>query len=292
MVTIQTFYKCYQMHHHRAKACSLLKLLESKDFHKAEDILDPIWGFEQDDYERMLKIEMRANLFHAIDTLFTLYFCLQPENDKVDDIGLFKNLNKRNFYYERIRTIATEGEKALDIFAKVVDFGEQKIEFGQYLFYYGFKQEKFPPGLGASLEALKHALFLLATELNDTAEYNSYKHSLRSIPAFSEFAFAKADTMEIVASFDAKNSMTYFQELKNNGFSYHTKVFDTPRDYRVTLLASNLIYNIIMFRRASIVRDLPSIPLTYYSKENVEKCFERGNDTFQFTNTFTPTETK
>ena len=160
---------------------------------------------------------------------------------------------------------------------------------GNIYFIMLLKKKKIRPGLNETLEAIKHALHLLATELIDTAEYNSYKHSLRSIPAFSEFAFAKADTREIVVSFDAKNSITYFQELKNNGFTYHTKVFDTARDYRMTLLASNLIYNIIMFRRASIVRDIPVIPLGYYSKESVDDCFKRSNDAFQFTNTFTPT---
>lgn len=289
MVTIQTFYKCYQMHHHRAKACTLWKLLENKAFIKSEEIVDPMWGFEQEDYERMLRIEMRTNLFHAIETLFTLYFCLQPdENGKVDDLGLFRNLNKKNFYYEQIRIIASDKDISLNKLDEIVQFNEEKVKFGQYLFYYAFKKEKFPPGFDDSLEAIKDGLFLLATELNDTAEYNSYKHSLRSIPAISEFAFANADTLEIVMKFDAKNSITYFQEFKDNSFSYHTKVFDTYRDYRMALLASNLIYNIIMFRRASIVRDLPGIPLAYFSKENVEACAERNKDAFQFTNKFAP----
>lgn len=289
MVTIKTFYKCYQMHHHRAKAITLMKLLDDKNFLKAEDIIDPRWGFSQDDYERMLKIELRTNLFHAIETMFTLYFCLQPnDKGKVDDFGLFKSLNKRNFYYEQIKSIAKDGNKILDVLDSIVEFDGKKIKFGQYLFYYAFKQEKFPPGLDDSLEAIKHALHLLSIELSDTAEYNSYKHALRSIPAISEFAFAKADTLEIVMSFDAKNSMTYFQEFKKNGFSYNTKVFDTNRDFRMTLLASNLIYNIIMFRRASIVRDLPEIPLSYFVKENVDACAKRGDDAFQFSNTFKP----
>ena len=157
----------------------------------------------------------------------------------------------------------------------ISDFNGEKVKFGQYLFYYAFKQEKFPAGLNKSIEALKYALVLLASEMSDTAEYNSYKHSLRSIPAYTEFALANPDTMEIVMKFDTKNSMTYFQELKDGGYSYNTKIFDTERDFKMTLLSSNLICNIIMFRRASIVRDLPKIVLAYYSKENVEKCAER-----------------
>ena len=148
MITTQTFYKCYQLHHHRAKASMLLKLLESKDFYNAGDVIDSMWGFDQDDFERMLKIEMRANLFHAIDTLFTLYFCLQPDtNGKVDDLGLFRNINKRNFYYDQIRLIATDGTKALAILDSIIEFGEQKIKLGQYLFYYAFKKEKNPSWL-------------------------------------------------------------------------------------------------------------------------------------------------
>jgi hypothetical protein len=280
------------MHHHRAKATILRKLLETTDFLKSEDVIDKVWGFEQEDYERMLRIEMRANLFHAIDTLFTLYFCLQPNNDaKVDDFGLFRNLNKRIFYYEKIREIAEKGTSALDILNTEVNFNGQKIKLGQYLFYYAFKQDKFPPGLSDSIEAIKYALHLLAIEMSDTAEYNSYKHALRSLPAFTEFAFANPDTMEILVKFDAKNSMTYFQELKNGGFSYNTKVFDSERDFRMTLLASNLVCNIIMFRRGAITRDMKAIPVGYYSKESVDECAERGENTFQFTSTITTKKT-
>ncbi len=277
------------MHHHRAKATILKRLLDDNKHFDAGDIIDQIWGFDQEDYERMLKIELRANLFHAIDTLFTLYFCLQPgEDGKVDDLGLFSNLNKRAFYYEQIRAIATSGTKALDNLDSMIEYNGEQIKFGQYLFYYAFKQEKFPPGLDQSLDAIKHALYLLAIEINDTAEYNSYKHALRSLPAISEFAFAKADTLEIVMSVDTKNSMTYFQEFKNNSFSYNTKTFDSSRDYKTTLLASNLIYNIIMFRRASIVRDLPEIPLPYFCKDSIDECVKRDEKASVFTNTFTP----
>lgn len=290
MVTIRTFYKCYQLHHHKAKAITLMKLLENGDMWKAEDIMDSIWGFNQEDYIRMLRIEMRANLFHAIDTLFTLYFCLQPDdNNKVDDLGLFRNLNKRKFYYDQIKLIAAGGVQSLNIFDTTVEFENNKIKYGQYIFYYAFGQENFPPGLEDSLEAIKYGLYLLSSELSDTAEYNSYKHALRSLPAFTEFALAKADTKEIIMSFDTKNSITYFQEFKNNSFSYNTKVFDTERDFRMTLLASNFIYNIIMFRRAAIVRDLPGVPMGYYSKENINLCVERGGNSFQFVNTFKPT---
>jgi hypothetical protein len=80
MISIQTFYKSYQIHHHRAKATILKRLLESRDFLNSDDVIDKVWKFEQEDYERMLKIEMRVNLFHAIDTLFTLFFCLQPDS--------------------------------------------------------------------------------------------------------------------------------------------------------------------------------------------------------------------
>lgn len=74
MITTKTFYKGYQLHHHRAKAGVLINLLGNEEFIKAEDIIDPIFGFNEDDYKRMLRVELRANLFHAIDTLFTRYF--------------------------------------------------------------------------------------------------------------------------------------------------------------------------------------------------------------------------
>lgn len=287
MITTGNFYKTYQLHHHRAKATVLKKLLHEKVF-KAGDVIEPMWGFNDADFERTLRIEMRTNLFHAIETFFTLYFCLQPEeNGIVDDQHLFYNLSKRSFYYKNIKAIS-DGTDDLSILQKKVRLHDEDIRFGQYLFYFGLKQDKFPPGLDDCLNAIKYGVQNLAHELNDTAEYNSYKHALRSLPAFLEFAFAKRDTLEIVQSFDAKHSMTYFQEFKDNSFSYETKMFDTERDFRMTLLASNLIYNIIMFRRASMVRDLPGIPLAYYSKESIDECLKRNVMAIEFRNSFKP----
>lgn len=287
MITTSNFYKSYQLHHHKAKAAILNKLLQEQTF-KAEDLIEPLWGFSKEDYDRTLRIEMRTNLFHAIETLFTLYFCLQPDDKgKVDDQKLFYNISKRAFHYDKIRKIA-DGTDDLSVLQTNVKFGEVDVQFGQYLFYYGMMQDKFPPGLEDSLEAIKHGLRNLAIEMSGTAEYNSYKHALRSIPAILEFAFAKKDTLEIVQSFDTKNSMTYFQEFKDNSFSYETKIFDTDRDYKMTMMASNFIYHIIMFRRASIVRDLPQIPLGYFGKEDVDDCLKRNVPAIQFTNSFKP----
>jgi hypothetical protein len=285
MISPSTFYQSYQLHHHRAKAIVFKKLLD-EGILNANDVIDPIWSFTKDDLERTLRIEMRTNLFHAIETFFTLYFCLQPdENGNVDDLNLFYNLSKRSFYYKNIRAIADGGDN-LNILNQNVRVNCEEIRFGQYLFYYGLKQDKFPPGLVDCLDAIRYGILSLANEMSDTAEYNSYKHALRSLPAFLEFAFAKRDTLEIVQSFDAKYSMTYFQEFKDNSFSYETKVFDTERDFKMTLLASNLIYNIIMFRRASIVRDLAGIPVGYYSKESIDDCLKRNISTIEFKNSF------
>ncbi|HMG66460.1 MAG TPA: hypothetical protein VK588_02205 [Chitinophagaceae bacterium] len=290
MITIRAFYKSYQLHHHRTKTVLLRKLLDDDTgFFKAEEVVDSTWGYTGEDYRRSLRIEMRANLFHAIETLFTLYFCLQPDkNGVVNDAGLFQNLNKRNFYYNGIKKIAENPEESLKILDQIVKFGDLEMKFGQYLFYYGAKPEKLAGHLETSLEAIKHALHLLAIELNDTTEYNSYKHALRSVPAILEFAFVKPDTMEVITAFDTKDSMTYFQELKENGFSYVTKVFDSERDHRMTLLASNLIYNIIMFRRACIVKDLPLMAAGFFSKESVDQCAIHSTDSYKFTNSFKP----
>ncbi len=178
MVTTNTFYKSYQLHHHRAKASILKKLLDEASF-KAEDLVDPVWGFNDDDYERTLRIEMRTNLFHAIETFFTLYFCLQPDaNGNVDDLSLFHNISKKSFYYEKIRKIS-DGTDDLSVLDKMVKFNREKVKFGQYLFYYAFKKEKFPPGLDECLESIKYGVRNLANEMHDTAEYNNYKHALR-----------------------------------------------------------------------------------------------------------------
>src|SRR5690606_26961069 len=143
MITLQNFYSNYQLHHHRAKATMLVKLLKEKDFIKAEEIIEETWGFKDQDYQRMLRVELRANLFHAIETLFTLYFCLQPDKDGlVHDTLLFSNLSKKKFYYDKIRDIG-QGSDNLDNLDALIEHGGRKVTLGQYLFYFGLQQDKF-----------------------------------------------------------------------------------------------------------------------------------------------------
>jgi DnaJ-domain-containing protein 1 len=132
MVTPNTFYKSYQLHHHRAKA-GIFKAMLDNELLKAENLVDTRWAFNDEDLGRTLRIARCGKMFYAIETFFTIYFCLPPvEHGTVDDLSLYYNLSKRLFYYENIRNIA-EGRDDLSVLEKEVQFGNSTVLFRQYL---------------------------------------------------------------------------------------------------------------------------------------------------------------
>lgn len=83
--------------------------------------------------------------------------------------------------------------------------------------------------------------------------------------------------------------MTYLTDLKDNRYSYETRIFDTLRDFKMTQLCSNLIFNIIMYRRISISGKAPDpkgVIVAYYGKDQVEDCLKRNIDLAKFSQSF------
>jgi len=99
----------------------------------------------------------------------------------------------------------------------------------------------------------------------------------------SAITFTNVEDEKKIFKFDAKNTMTYFKDLKEEGVSYVTKMFDSDRDFSLTLLASNLLYKIIMFRRAAIVRDIPGVVYSLFRKSEVDECAKKSDTWFELT---------
>ena len=154
---------------------------------------------------------------------------------------------------------------------------------GHYLFYYGIDgNEKFKEVFGEkllqSLEAIKYGIRMIAKDFIDRDEYNSYKHGLRIIPAFKNISFFKVGTMEQVVNWDLEESMSFFGRTKSDEESkIITKVFDPNRDYQMAYFCSNLISNMIYYRREAF--DTKKDPkalmgLQFFSEEAINNCYK------------------
>lgn len=242
------------------KQATYKNILDNLD--KAEPIvLHGVEHYSKEDYIKTLKSSIRVTYFHCVETLFEIIFAIEygirsEANEHQDELILERLLNanyRRNF--DRIGKMALRDPKELrslddKIFLKKID---HEITILQYIFYYTLTPRTFSIGsqwwekLDPSLNAIKEALIAFANDFFDRSEYNSYKHGLRIIPLKTKFE-ALGPEGKTLLSFDFADSMTFLQQTKDE-FSLITKKFDTERDYQMTVLASELMANIINIRK-------------------------------------------
>ncbi|MVM42306.1 hypothetical protein GO730_39115 [Spirosoma sp. HMF3257] len=179
-----------------------------------------------------------------------------------------------------IREIA-ENETALDFLNETVTFMGYQISIAHYLFYPCLLPTgKFPDEVfehvKESIDAAAYGIRRIATDFIDREEYNAYKHGLRLIPASSKLQFADPDTMKIQLEWDISQSMSYYVKTKKPGdIRIETKLFDSERDYRMTLFCSNLIYNLVYYRQVMFYKpDDPKAQLAihFFEKEAIDEC--------------------
>ena len=145
-----------------------------------------------------------------------------------------------------------------------------------------FSNDKFPQevfeNIKESIEAIKYGIRTIATDFTKREEYNAYKHGLRIIPSVSKFMIADANTMEVKMELDLSESMSFYVKTKlPDELKVVTKVFDAERDYQMTYFCSNLINHLIFYRRIAMKFEkdnekFTKIPITFFSKEQIEKC--------------------
>ena len=130
-----------------------------------------------------------------------------------------------------------------------------------------------------SIEAIKLALRILATEFSDRKEYNSYKHGLRILPALQKLAVCDPDTMQEQFSWNLDSSMTFYSyDKKTKETTYTTKTFDSERDLRMTSICSFLLWNMIKFRDVAFNKDKKdkdykfTIPI--FGKDQIEEAIK------------------
>lgn len=182
--------------------------------------------------------------------------------------------------YKMIRDIA-ENDIALDFLDEQIIFQGYTVSAAHYLFYPCIMPTgKFPEELfdhiRESLDAAKYGIRMIASDFIDRDEYNAYKHGLRLIPAMQKLMLADPETMEVRFEWDTSQSMSYYVKAKKPGsVRVETKLFDSERDFGMTLFCSNLIYNMVYYRQLMMYKpddDTEQFAVHFFGKEEIEDC--------------------
>jgi len=277
------FYDTYLSSYHGTKATYLKHILENIEKFEAEFFKKELATDKKDDFRRTIKSDLRQTYFHAIESFFELFLSLNPKGKKVlDDENILFNLTNSNWKgnYKKIKEIA-ENEKALDFLDEEITVLDKKVSIGNYIFYMGLFNMDKHPGLKTqidnSIDAIKYGVKIIARDFTNREEYNAYKHGLRIIPAVSEIMFADIETMETKFGWDLTDSMSFYTPTKNpDELTVVTKLFDSERDYQMTLFCSNLISHMIFYRKMSMNKEKEKgngqIAVRFFGKEPIENC--------------------
>lgn len=257
-INYKAFYTQYAYNYHLYKVTTLSSILDKTEAFQKDYLAADISDYDETDYTRFLKGEIRVTCFHVIETLFELIFGLEPKDGKCTDFELLKEISTSNFQknYSRIERIATDESELHFLDLETPQFGNHLLWL--HIFFFAPPLEKLgvPEMLQDSYEAIKLFLREAAKTFTRRYEYNAYKHGTRILNAFQEFGWSDVDGTNSF-SYDLSDSMSFFTVEKVNGMPVNevvtTKMFNTKKDIKMILLATKLITNIIRRRRWVLV---------------------------------------
>lgn len=296
------FYKTYLSEYHLYKVQTLKLAMDNHNEFFEKSLHNNPNLEELERYLRMLKLDIRQNYFHCMETMFTLLIALDPFKFGFEDENLLYRITTIDIesLYSRIQTFAND-DKGLNFIRKTMRLGnsKKKPHVGKYIFYKGIaefnnKFIKFNNEFNDSIEAIIYGIKLLAIDFSDRDEYNSFKHGLRLVPSMNKLIFADPQTLKPRLEFDLSDSISFYKRQKKTdkteSIESVTRVFDTERDYRMTTFCSHLISSMIESRRAmyfqSSLRTNGEVAVRMFDKEMINKC-ATANPTAVFTHKMT-----
>lgn len=260
-------------------------MLDNLPKHEKEIFTKDLDEEEKACFRCILKSDLRQNYFHAIETFFELFFALNPKGKaKYDDPNILFNLanSAGPETYSKISQI-DQNENSLEFLDEKIKFSGYEISIGHYLFYMGiFKvpatSDELQKEINQSIDAIKYGIKIIASDFTNREEYNAYKHGLRIIPAVKTIMLGDLKTNEIKVKWDLSDSMSFYLKTKSpNEVKIVTKLYDSERDYSMTMFCSRLIYHLIFYRRLVFKFEKDAIkyqkfPITFFGKEPIAKC--------------------
>ncbi|MGF7218823.1 hypothetical protein GGR92_005002 [Spirosoma lacussanchae] len=277
------FYQTYLKNYHRIKALYLKQLLDNPASIEPDPFHVGYGERNNDEISLTLRSDLRQTYFHAIETFFEVFLALKPQGTTlIDDTELMVRLTNAKWQenYKAISCIA-EDDQALAFLDNLVTFSGRQISVANYLFYpIVLPDGSFPKqvlnDVANSIEAIKYGIRTIAIDFTDREEYNAYKHGLRLIQASSKLALANPDSLEVHIEWDISQSMSYYTRTKTPGeIQIITKLFDSERDFKMTLFCSNLIHSMIYYRQLMMYRAKEpdaQVAIRFFGRDEIEDC--------------------
>ncbi|MGB2525777.1 MULTISPECIES: hypothetical protein [Flagellimonas] len=256
MLSSEHFYNYFQLNHFDYKQESNRYLLEMDEETFPRTFKGIING-NRKDYDRTIRMDIRFTFLLSVEALFEFIFALLPEKDgTMNDKRILQRLAQRKHNNEEIRKFA-KGEKNIldETFSKILFFTmeqeERQMPFIQHLFYAGVEQDKVKHDISKCVDVIYRSLKVLASELANRTELNSYKHGLKAIPFFKTIEVFDPETEERLMEYDMENTLTnYVWDAKNKVSRFETQALDYERDILLTHWTSNLIANMVQSRKS------------------------------------------
>lgn len=280
------FYRTYMVDYFLYKQAMYKNILDGYDELESK-ILKDVTGQVKADVIKTLKSSIRITYYHCIETLFEIIFALDKginhELNHHQDELILQRLSNSDFRknFKRIEDIALPNSKELARFDRTLslDVVGEEISILRYIFYYTITPKNNTIGnewwarMPESLEAIKLALTAFAKDFSDRTEYNAYKHGLRVLPLTQKFEAWETETNKKILNLDFHDAMTFLTESKDE-FSITTRNFDTERNYKMTILASQLIANIVNIRKSAYSNPKEEALIMFFE---TDKVMDSGN---------------
>jgi len=213
-------------------------------------------------FKRLLRTEMHFLYFQILEALFKLIFAVKEHNQQVWLALSFGEKDETHFFshtYKEIeKLVSTEGIKVFVNENIKLNKG-QTINSCDWIFYFIHDLDAWlsKDELKKNKKNIESFLQTFAKDFTDRGEYNAFKHGLRFYNSSSEVSFGEEGA--IPTSFGKhEDTITYLekyakdQDEKYMRVSRVSKSFDFERDYRMCLVAYELIFNIFYSRKKLI----------------------------------------
>jgi len=247
----EEFFDGFQINHFDYKQINNRRLLELSDEEIESRISDLIAGSKQD-FIRSVRADIRFTFLLSIETLFELVMALLPDRKgRINDKNILLTMVQKKPNYEDIRNFAFGKASKLDLLHTHVKYTNGKKETVlRHIFYYKIWDNQNENEIVASLKVIQDSLKILAKELTNRDELNSYKHGLRGIPFLKNLKFLQVDNPNKELNLNLGDSVTFYSyNKKSKSHEFLTKSFDSERDMLLTHYVSNLVFNIIEPRK-------------------------------------------
>lgn len=238
------FYKAYHIDYWRYKLFLLQNIISYYDSVK-EFLHASLGDVDDENFRRMLKVEIHFIYFQIVEALFELIFALENQ----DDLYLWYNLTVSDWRknYTRIREEIAKGQ--IHFLDRIVKIKEVTLPLIQYLFYFIYDSGLAGNDKIKNYDVIKRALVIFAKDFSDRDDYNAYKHSMRLYQSPVKLGIVPDGSSDLELIAQASDTLTYLHIDQKGRLVETIKAFDVKRDFNMSVLCSNMIHNVIVSRK-------------------------------------------